>query len=361
MLIRPTIDCVVHPWPGASEDIREFMPARWDEQPIPMIGRYFYPPSIREWTPVGDDDARPATSSPELLAESWDSAVGTDGAILVPLTRGLIPEPDLGPAVCRATNEWLAAKWLDHPSLRDRVAGAVRIDPEDAAAAVAELDRVAGDSRFATVAVPLQGREPYGCRRYLPVWKKAAELGFTVTVVADGGCGINQFPTMAGYCDHYVEYNSLLPWTAAMVHLASFVGGGVFERIPDLRVVFLDGGADVVFPFMWRMDKPWRGVRNQVPWIEKHPTEYLADHVRFCVQRAEGAARPVPSLTSLAAELTVYGSRFPHWDAITPGEASAGLAPEAAEKLLRGAPDFFGGRFARWAGQLPARSGLSVS
>jgi predicted TIM-barrel fold metal-dependent hydrolase len=361
MSIRPTIDCVVHPWPGASEDIREFLPSRWDAQPIPMIGRYFYPPSIPEWTPIGDDDARPATSSPELLAGSWDAAIGTDGAILVPLTRGLIPEPDLGPAVCRATNEWLGAKWLDNPALRDRVAGAVRIDPEDAAAAVAELDRVAGDPRFVTVAVPLQGREPYGCRRYLPVWHKAAELGFTVTIVADGGCGINQFPTMAGYCDHYVEYNSLLPWIAAMVHLASFVGGGVFERIPDLRVVFLDGGADVVFPFMWRMDKPWRGVRNQVPWIEKHPTEYLADHVRFCVQRAEGAALPAASLTSLAAELTVYGSRFPHWDAITPDEASAGLDADAAEKLLRGAADFYGGRFARWAAELAGRSGLPVS
>ncbi len=360
MSIRPTIDCVVHPWPGASEDIREFLPARWDGQPIPMIGRYFYPPSIPEWTPISTDDARPATSSPELLAESWDAAISTDGAILVPLTRGLIPEPDLGPAVCRATNEWLRAKWLDHPALRDRVAGAVRIDPEDAAAAVAELDRVADDPHFVTVAVPLQGREPYGCRRYLPVWHKAAELGFAVTILADGGCGINQFPTMAGYCDHYVEYNSLLPWTAAMVHLASFVGGGVFERIPELRVVFLDGGADVVFPFMWRMDKPWRGVRYQVPWIEKHPTEYLADHVRFCVQRAEGAALPAASLTSLAAELTVYGSRFPHWDAITPEEASAGLDADAAENLLRGAADFYGGRFARWTAELSARPGVSV-
>jgi predicted TIM-barrel fold metal-dependent hydrolase len=356
MSTRPTIDCVVHPWPDASENFRDYLPARWDGQPIPEIGRYFYPPSIPEWTPVGADDTRPATSTPELLASSWGVAVATDGAVLVPLTRGLIPEPDFGPAVARATNEWLRARWLDHPQLRGRVAGAVRIDPEDAPAAVAELDRIAGDSDFVTVAVPLQGREPYGSRRYLPVWRKAAELGFAVTIVADGGSGINQFPTMAGYCDHYVEYNSLLPWTAAMVHLASFVGGGVFEQIPNLRVVFLDGGADVVFPFMWRMDKPWRGVRYQVPWIEKHPTEYLRDHVRFCVQRTEGAALPGSGLMPLAEELTVYGSRYPHWDAVTPDEVSSGLTEEAAAGLFSGSIDFYGGRFAQWAARLPVRS-----
>jgi hypothetical protein len=97
---------------------------------------------------------------------------------------------------------------------------------------------------------------------------------------------------------------------------------------------------------MWRMDKPWRGVRASTPWVERHPSEYLEDHVRFCAQRAEGAALDRAALPRRPARLTLYGSRYPYWDCLTPAEAQAGLDEPDAERLMAEGLAFLGSRMA---------------
>ena len=76
------------------------------------------------------------------------------------------------------------------------------------------------------------------------------------------------------------------------VHLATLIVEGVFARHPDVRFVFADGGYDILTPLMWRLDTFWLSMRDQTPWVDRYPSEYLADQVRFCSSALDGAADP---------------------------------------------------------------------
>lgn len=81
-------------------------------RPFPPAERYFYP------NPLGDAgiSATDPSRTRDELSLGDDGAGGSRHAILLPLTHGLLPDVDLGSAVCAATNERLAEKWLTGPA-----------------------------------------------------------------------------------------------------------------------------------------------------------------------------------------------------------------------------------------------------
>ena len=40
--------------------------------------------------------------------------------------------------------------------------------------------------------------------------------------------------------------------------------------------------------FMWRFDKEWRGLRREMPWATRPPSEYMREHVRLTLQPFDG-------------------------------------------------------------------------
>jgi predicted TIM-barrel fold metal-dependent hydrolase len=325
-----TIDCAVHPMPRHPDDLRRYMPEPWRSRPFPGVQRYFYP------APGGDFDpaAGPAPASdPATVARHVLGERGAEAAILLPLTRGLLPDADLAAAVCAATNDWLAAEWLGEPGFF----GSIRVSPADPAQAVAEIERWAGHPRMIQVAVPMQAHQPYGQRIHTPIWEAAARHGLPVAVQIDGGSGVEYQTTPVGQAAHYFEWSALYPLNFG-VHLASLIAEGAFARIPDLRFTFADGGLDMLAPLAWRMDKNWRPTRNETPWVDRTPSAYLKDHVRFLTRRLEGPDDPEIRARWLqlagAADLLMFASGYPAWDACEPAAVTSGADPAMAARIL---------------------------
>jgi predicted TIM-barrel fold metal-dependent hydrolase len=267
------------------------------------------------------------------LFEEW----GVDCAVLVPLTRGLLADVDLGSMICTATNDWLAATWLGKGNAHGRFYGSIRVNPGDPDHARAEIERWAGDPSIVQVAVPMQAHRPYGQRLYFPIWEAAARAGLPVAVHADGGAGVDFWPSPAGYYSTFIEYRALYPTNFAY-HLASLIAEGVFDRLEALTFVFADGGHSLLAPLIWRMDKDWRPTRRETPWIKQLPSTYLRGHVRFCADRFELPEDPHIAeewleLTN-ADELVLYASNYPYWDAFDPHAAFAGVLPHVRERIL---------------------------
>ena len=120
-----------------------------------------------------------------------------------------------------------------------------------------------------------------------PIWEAAAAHGLPVAVHINGGNGVDHAPTFAGHAYTYPGYAAFMPLNS-FVHLATLIIDGMFGRHPDLRFVFADGGYDLLTPLMWRLDTFWMSMRDQTPWVDRYPSEYLPDHVRFCSSAFDG-------------------------------------------------------------------------
>jgi predicted TIM-barrel fold metal-dependent hydrolase len=259
-----------------------------------------------------------------------------------------MPDIDLGNAICAATNDWLAAKWLGDANQSARFLGSIRINPIDSHAAVREIERWADHPAMVQVAVPLEAHRPYGQRNYAPIWETAARNSLPIAVHSDGGAGVDFFVTANGYPRHHIEYSTLMPINF-IYHLTSLIAEGTFERIPGLKFVFADGGHDVLAPLMWRMDMDWPISGMQTPWVSRRPSEYLRTNVRFITNLLEGPHGRVPDEEWLnvsdAEALLLYGSNYPQWSYISPEFARSQMPAKVWTRVARdNALSFYGPR-----------------
>jgi predicted TIM-barrel fold metal-dependent hydrolase len=196
-----------------------------------------------------------------------------------------------------------------------------------------------GDSPQIRAALLPGGSEtPYGRPQYWPIYEAAEQQNLAIIIhPSSESHGVQNPPTGAGYPNMYFEWHSVLG-AIYMGQLASLVAEGVFVEYPDLRIGFIEGGYGWIPHFMWRMDKDWKGLRSQVPWLEKKPSEYIRDNVWFSTQPMEEPETHEQHAQILemmhADETLMFSSDYPHWDGDSP-EWGIPPLPEDMEAQIR--------------------------
>jgi predicted TIM-barrel fold metal-dependent hydrolase len=337
------IDAAVHPT-IADADLRALMPPPFTYLPFAGAERYLFPVPGGEYVAGARDSvSEPAASDPERVARTVCDEGGSDLAILVPLTRGMQQDVDLGSAICSALNEWQSERWLPNGRFR----GSIRVNPQDPIRASAEIERWAGDGRFVQIAVPTQSLQPYGQRPYFPIWETAARHELPVHMHLDAAAAVEFWPTAVGYPTHYSEFATMQP-LAAFVHAISLIAEGVMEKLPQLKIVCGDGGQDMLGPTLWRFNKSWRGLRMEAPGAARPPSGYIHPRVRFLWHRWEGPADPRRRAEWAdacdAESLTLYAGNYPYWDFATPADAER--LGVTSKMLSENALEFYGSRLA---------------
>ena len=337
------IDANVQPHFRYNAEIRRYLSPTHKLRSIPDVEQQWYQAPGGDYRQDLCGNGYPG-SDPDTVAGHLFTDGGVDFAILNPLARGNIADYLLNSRICAAVNDWLLDRWLE-PDSTGRFLGTIRVNPEDVKGAVAEIERLAGHPKMVQVGIPLQSREPYGKPMFEPIWETAAARRLPVAVHINGGNGVDHAPTFAGHAYTYPGYAAFMPLNS-FVHLATLIIEGTFGRLPGLRFVFADGGYDILTPLMWRLDTFWMSMRDQTPWVDRYPSEYLKDHVRFCSSAFDG-----PTDASLAerwldftdkADLVMYASSYPHWSTSKPDDVVAGLSEVQREKVLwRNASDLY--------------------
>lgn len=314
------VDCAVHPVLDDTSFAGALGPP-WNLAKLPSLVGDVYAPPFEQILPSGGD---PAAVAHVLLEQR-----GADVAVLAPSTRGYFPNPQQAAAVAHAANVVLRADWLDAPCAAERFLGSIRVAVGEAVTAVGEIQDWARDRRFVQVVVPLRSLAPYGDENYFPIWRAAAEAGLPVFIHDDLGSLVEFPPTSVGFPRYVAEHHALRPMLA-VVHIASLITCGVFNRLPELRVVIGDGGVEVCRALLLRLDKDWRSGRVEIPWVEELPSSFLDRHVRF-VGQAEDARPDAPAGSS---SLLLFGSRYPYWDGTNRHDAFSSLPTEQRQKVL---------------------------
>ena len=349
------IDCDVHPiMRGGMADLRPYLsrPAQRrlgldQRRSLSTIGTREAVSVPRNMLYVNTsgvlrDDARAPDGSapgvdPAFTAQQLLDGNGIDRAVLIGgevLGLGAMPDPDAAAMISSAYNDWLAATWL---AADNRYRGYLVVGPQDPVLAAGEIRRAAQDERFVGVFLPLTNIL-MGQRHYYPIYDAAAEIGLPVAVHPNSGEGIfRTSPPMAGGTPtYYVEWHSGLS-QIFQANVISLICHGVFERFPGLRVIITEGGLAWVPDVMWRLDKNVKGLRDEVPWMKRLPSEYLVDHVRFTTQPMPEPRRRSHLHTLLeivrAERTLMFSSDYPHWDFDDPRHVLTTLPAEIGDRV----------------------------
>jgi predicted TIM-barrel fold metal-dependent hydrolase len=328
------VDCDVHPAVPGMAALLPYLDEMWREMVVRRgldeLNSISYPSNAPLTTRADWRDANGrGASTPERLAREAMAPFGTGTAILNCLYGVQLPfSEDLGAAVARAVNGWIAREWLDRdPRLRASIVVAAQ-SPE---LSVAEIERCAADRRFVQVLMLVMGDQPLGKRAYWPIYEAAQRHGLPIGVHA--GSSYRHPPTPVGWPSTHTEdyVNQAQAFQSA---LTSLVTEGVFAKFPRLTVVLLESGWTWLPAHLWRLDKFWKGVRMEVPWVDRPPSEIVRERVRLTLQPVDGPADPAQLgrlLEHMGSEdMLLFSTDYPHWqfdgDRALPEGLPAGLA-----------------------------------
>jgi predicted TIM-barrel fold metal-dependent hydrolase len=236
-------------------------------------------------------------------------------------------------ALCRAINEWQIAEWLEkEPRLR----ASILVPYEDAELAAAEIDRCADDPRFIQVLLVCRTLEPLGRRKYWKMYEAAERNGLPIAMHF-GGLGGNAI-TSSGWPSYYIEDHTNMV-EAFQSQMISLVCEGAFEKFPNLKFVMMEGGLAWIPSLMWRLDKHYKRLRDEVPHLKRLPSEYIREHMWLTTQPIEEPDNPKHLLQTIehlgSDDRLMFATDYPHWDFDDPNRAfPVKLPPDLKRKIF---------------------------
>ncbi|MGG5823665.1 amidohydrolase family protein [Falsiroseomonas sp. HW251] len=332
------VDCDIHAGVPRVQALYPYLPDYWRDfmrdSENPNLEPNTWPANSPLSARPGSRAAQePAGSDPALLRTQVLDATGARCAIVnCPYGIAALRNEYWAAAMATALNDWMAAEWLAGEA---RLLGSIVVAPQSPEAAVKEIERLAPDPRFVQVLLPARTEMPLGRRHYWPIFEAAERHGLPVCIHAGGGAGNPTMPV--GWAYYYVE-DYAAHAQAAQTQLVSLVSEGVFSKFPRLRLVFAECGWTWLPSLAWRFDKNWKGLRREIPWVDRLPSAIIREHCRFTLQPVDAPDEPRHLLETFdmagGEDLLLFSSDWPHWHDDAEDPLPAGLSPEAERKLL---------------------------
>lgn len=331
------IDADVHPVLADISDLRPWLPAPvWET--IRTFGagsraRGGYPKVTPD---ASRQDARPpdgggAGTDYAFLRRQYLDPLRVGRAILSPLrnTGQTEDNPVVARAMVRAMNHWQIAYWTE---LDPRLKASILVPVEQPEAAAQEIDHWADNPAFAQVLLLTRTQNPLGHPRYWPIYEAAARHGFPVAVHVFGSPGHPSGP--AGWPAFYLE-DMTLHSAACQGMVTSMALSGLWEHIPGLKIVSVEGGIGWLPSLEWRLDAHFHRFRAEVPHLRRRPSEYLRQGFLVATQpmeEPEKRAHLFDLIEWIGAERILFSTDYPHWDFDDPRGA---LPPRLGDDVIR--------------------------
>ncbi len=320
MITQGAIDCDIHPFVPGAEALLPYLDDFWRDQ---IVNRHIHKQSfhLQSYPPNSPltcrPDWRPKQGFPgadlDLLRAHALDAFGSRFAICNTLHGAIsLFNEDLAAALISAVNDYIAKEWLDR---EPRLRASILLPLHNPELAVKEIERHAHDQRFVQVLMLVMGEMPLGRRVYWPIYEACERHGLTVGVHA--GSTYRTSPTAAGWPSYQVE-DYIVQGGGFENQLLSFIAEGVFQKFPKLKVVCIESGFTWLPTLLWRVNKTWRGVRAEVPWLDRPPADIIRDHVRFTLTPLDlpkdDPQKLLRTLDHVGADhLLLFSTDYPHW------------------------------------------------
>jgi len=282
----------------------------------------------------------PGGHDPDARIEALD-ADGIDAAVIYPSQAMFFGPCDPIPALhdidfvtdCqRAYNDWIADFCAAHPT---RLFGVAGVPLQDVDRAIAEAQRACGDRGLVAIFLrpsayltDERGRElPLHHPAYDRFWAAAQELGVPVAfhpgvhVDTPGACrkfGLvaeSENMSVTNLATDELYGGSALGQAVGnaidmIVTMGRLLMGGVCERFPDLKLVFLESGGGWVPTLLERMDEQVQAFPLERRKLSLLPSEYFTRQCWVCFEAEEWNL--AASAEFLGADRILWATDYPH-------------------------------------------------
>jgi uncharacterized protein len=279
---------------------------------------------------------------------------GVSSAVLFPSGGqriGRIVDLDYAVEVAHAYNNWMAETYVQRASCFKGVAILPVHDPE---AAVEELHRAYAELGMSAAVLPGTGVNlNLGGKAMWPIFAEADRLGCPLTVHGGGhdrlGMDTLNSATAANAIGHP---------TSLMIALGSMLFNGIFDRFPNVRVAFLEGGLLWFLTALERFEGSNASTVHYNPrkeLLELPPGKSMREYILELVAQGriavgiEGDERDLPyALETVGPGAFMFSSDFPHEVSaetvrheLDELEANEDVAPDVKAAILAGNAERF--------------------
>jgi len=317
-------------------EFRDQAPRCYGAMSVDVLGHRM--PDVPGWKEASSSIATRRTADPRFAfaAERDFDAVsqiqamdveGIDMAVLYP-SRGLfaasadgIP-PRLAGAICRAYNRWLAEFCSHAPS---RLFGAAMVSLHDGGVAAREAVYAVEELGMKAIFIrpnPVNGKT-IDHPDFDDFYAEAARLN--VPVATHEGAGVHLAQYGRERYDKLFKVHMICHAVESMGACMDLIVGGVLERHPKLRAVFLEASCGWAPWWLERMDEHFEGFHGsrEATHLTMKPSEYFARQCFVSAEVDERAAQYV--VDAFGPDNLVMGSDYPHGD---------GSYPHAVDRFL---------------------------
>jgi predicted TIM-barrel fold metal-dependent hydrolase len=209
-------------------------------------------------------------------------------------------------------NRWLADRLLG----QERIKWAAIVNLDDPRAAAAQVREAKSLGATAVMVLGTAGDLTFDHPSLAPFFESVAEAELPLAVHVGWSC-----PSLNNMYSHIYPSGVIAFLVPVLMGLVALISGGVLDRFPDMKVVFLEAGCQWVHFVLERLDHRFRRTRNQLstfhsqtaPQHELPPMDYVRRGNLFFSTEAEDIL--LPQVIDLVGEGNiVFGSDMPHGD-----------------------------------------------
>jgi predicted TIM-barrel fold metal-dependent hydrolase len=246
-------------------------------------------------------------SDPDARVRGMDRA-GIDYQIVFPTTlyANATNDPGFEAALMRSYNRYVGVQCK---GVSERLKWAGLLPLHDTAAGIAALDEMCDLGASAAVVYGTAGNELLSHHTFTPVWDALAETGLPLCV----HMGMS-FPPFERLCQSRLDAHAIGMSLPAILGFVAVIGHGMMDRYPDLKVAFMEYGAEWLFYMAGRIGHYMPSYRADKA-IQVLPEGEIVDYLKsgrfFVAPEAEDPLLPM-EIDLVGEDHVLFGSDFPH-------------------------------------------------
>jgi predicted TIM-barrel fold metal-dependent hydrolase len=238
------------------------------------------------------------------------------------LAHATINNSSYAVTVANAYNSYLLDKVADESKGIKGFALAAHQEPHKAAE---EIDRRASEDDIVGVLMSsVSLLPPAGSKEYDPIYEAAQDNGLPI-VYHGSSMGFPQhFPMQFQHMESSIEH---IVFAHPYFTIASFISvftRGLPGRFPDLDFIFQECGIGWVPYWSWRLDDRYLTMGDEVPHLDKLPSQYIGDQVYVNTQPLghthEDPMHMAKMLELVGPDAVMFSADLPHPNFDSPSE-----------------------------------------